>query len=245
VTPRTRCSSPRPTACRRRVAGRRTRRLAAPRGQGRVARQDLRPRRAPAERQERVIEIRELFGMVELGEKFLHTAHEVKTARKAFKRLKHFFGDKANDPNAKFPELNALVVEIRSTNGQEAILLHAIVLEQRRLDRVRRVRGPVQGLRPRLHRRRPGPRRGPGPHRRRARGTAADHLLPRSATLRSSTPAPRPTPRRTRPARSSPASATTRDSTASSRGPTSGSRTVRSTRSTSTTSTCCTPQPRA
>ncbi|MFF2115271.1 hypothetical protein, partial [Rhodococcus koreensis] len=70
-----------------------------------------------------VIEIRELFGMVELGEKILHTAHEVKTARKAFKRLKYFFGEQVNDPKAKFPELNALVVELRSTNGQEAIVL--------------------------------------------------------------------------------------------------------------------------
>ncbi len=70
-----------------------------------------------------VIEIRELFGMVLLGEKILHTAHEVKTARKAFKRLKYFFGEQRNDPGAKFPELNALVVDVRSTNGQEAIFL--------------------------------------------------------------------------------------------------------------------------
>lgn len=69
------------------------------------------------------LEIRELYGMVALGEKFLHTAHEVKTARKAFVRLMHFFGKEANDPDAKFPELNALVVEIRKTNGQEAIIL--------------------------------------------------------------------------------------------------------------------------
>jgi hypothetical protein len=70
-----------------------------------------------------IIEIRELFGMVLLGEKFLHTAHEVKTARKAFKRLKFFFGEQVNDPGCKFPELNALVTELRSTNGQEAIFL--------------------------------------------------------------------------------------------------------------------------
>lgn len=70
------------------------------------------------------LEIVELYGMVELGLKFLHTAHEVKTARKAFRRLKHFFGEKANDPNAKFPELNALVREVRNTNGQEAIELY-------------------------------------------------------------------------------------------------------------------------
>lgn len=70
------------------------------------------------------LEIVELYGVVALGLKFLHTAHEVKTARKAFSRLKFFFGEKANDPTAKFPELNALVREIRNTNGQEAIILH-------------------------------------------------------------------------------------------------------------------------
>lgn len=69
------------------------------------------------------LEAVELYGMVVLGLRFLHTAHEVKTARKAFKRLQYFFGEKANDPNAKFPELNALVAEVRNTNGQEAILL--------------------------------------------------------------------------------------------------------------------------
>lgn len=71
-----------------------------------------------------VIEIRELFGMVGLGEKFLHTAHEVKTAQKHFRRLKHFFGEKANDPGASYPELNRLVKQVRSVNGQEAIFLH-------------------------------------------------------------------------------------------------------------------------
>lgn len=69
------------------------------------------------------IEMRELFGMVGLGEKFLHTAHEVKTARKAFLRILSFFESK------KFPELAALVDwdgpngGIRKTNGQEAIFL--------------------------------------------------------------------------------------------------------------------------
>jgi phage terminase large subunit-like protein len=71
-----------------------------------------------------IIEVRELFGMVGRGEKFLHTAHEVKTARKAFKRLQHFFGRSADDPAARFPELNALVSEVRNVNGQEAIYLH-------------------------------------------------------------------------------------------------------------------------
>jgi hypothetical protein len=70
-----------------------------------------------------ILEVRELFGMVGRGERILHTAHEVKTARKAFKRLQHFFGTQVADPGAKFPELNALVTEVRNVNGQEAILL--------------------------------------------------------------------------------------------------------------------------
>lgn len=65
-----------------------------------------------------IIEVRELFGMVELGEKFLHTAHEVKTARKAFLRLASFF-----ENERKWPELAELVKEIRRTNGQEAVVL--------------------------------------------------------------------------------------------------------------------------
>jgi hypothetical protein len=70
-----------------------------------------------------VLEMRELFGMVGRGEKILHTAHQVKTAQKHFRRLKHFFGSKKDDPGAKFPELNALVTEVRNVNGQEAIYL--------------------------------------------------------------------------------------------------------------------------
>lgn len=67
-----------------------------------------------------IIEMRELFGMVVLGEKFLHTAHEVKTARKAFLRLLSFF----ENPR-QYPELAKLVAPggIRKTNGQEAIVL--------------------------------------------------------------------------------------------------------------------------
>lgn len=65
------------------------------------------------------LEAVELYGMVVLGLRFLHTAHEVKTARKAFLRLLGFF-----DNPRDFPDLAALVKEIRRTNGQEAILLH-------------------------------------------------------------------------------------------------------------------------
>jgi hypothetical protein len=68
-----------------------------------------------------VLEMRELYGMVLLGETFLHTAHEVKTARKAYKRLLSFFDDERTPP--RFPELTALVAEIRRANGQEAIYL--------------------------------------------------------------------------------------------------------------------------
>lgn len=66
-----------------------------------------------------VLEIRELFGMVALGEKFLHTAHQVKTARKAFLRIASFF-----ENERLYPELAAMVVEIRKTNGQEAVVLN-------------------------------------------------------------------------------------------------------------------------
>lgn len=65
------------------------------------------------------LEIVELFKMVAQGRKILHTAHEVKTARKAFLRLASFF-----ENERKYPELAAMVVEIRRTNGQEAIVLN-------------------------------------------------------------------------------------------------------------------------
>lgn len=65
-----------------------------------------------------VVEIRELFGIITLGERWLHTAHEVKTARKAFVRLASFF-----ENARKYPELAELVKEIRRANGQEAIVL--------------------------------------------------------------------------------------------------------------------------
>lgn len=69
------------------------------------------------------LEIVEVYLTVMLGLKILHTAHHLGTARKAFKRLLYFFGQQVNDPNAKHPQLNALVAEVRKTNGQEAIVL--------------------------------------------------------------------------------------------------------------------------
>lgn len=71
-----------------------------------------------------ILEAREIFGAVGRGERILHTAHQVKTSQKHFRRLKHFFGKRVNDPGAVYPELNALVVELRNVNGQEAIYLH-------------------------------------------------------------------------------------------------------------------------
>lgn len=67
-----------------------------------------------------VLEIVELFKMVLQGRRVLHTAHEVKTARKAFLRLCSFF-----ENERKYPELAELVAPggIRKTNGQEAIVL--------------------------------------------------------------------------------------------------------------------------
>lgn len=65
-----------------------------------------------------LLEIRELFGVVVLGEKWLHTAHEVKTARKAFIRLSSFF-----ENQREYPELAEMVADVRKTNGQEAIVL--------------------------------------------------------------------------------------------------------------------------
>lgn len=65
-----------------------------------------------------ILEMVELFFMAVLGLKILHTAHEVKTARKAFLRIASFF-----ENERKYPELAELVKEIRRTNGQEAITL--------------------------------------------------------------------------------------------------------------------------
>lgn len=66
-----------------------------------------------------VLEVRELYGMTVEGERILHTAHEVKTARKAFERLLSFFENEHD-----YPELVEAVKTIRKTNGQEAIILH-------------------------------------------------------------------------------------------------------------------------
>ena len=56
-----------------------------------------------------LLEIRELYGMIVRAERFLHTAHEVKTARKAFLRIASFF----ENPK-KYPELASMARERKS-----------------------------------------------------------------------------------------------------------------------------------
>lgn len=64
-----------------------------------------------------IIEGREFFGMVISGERILHTAHQVKTSKKSFRRLVNLFTDK------RHPEIVDLVKQIRFTNGEECIEL--------------------------------------------------------------------------------------------------------------------------
>lgn len=63
------------------------------------------------------LEAREFIGLTVNGEKILHTAHQVRTAKKSFNRLVRMFTDK------RHPEIMAMVRSIRRTNGEEAIML--------------------------------------------------------------------------------------------------------------------------
>lgn len=65
-----------------------------------------------------VCDPRETWGLVHRGEWILHTAQEFQTAKKAFDRLRQKFGDRTNDPMARFPELNALVKRYTVSAGQ-------------------------------------------------------------------------------------------------------------------------------
>lgn len=62
-----------------------------------------------------IIEMRELYGTVILGERILHTAHEVKTAMMHFRRMLEYF---------EHPDLKKLVKKVSNTNGSEGIWLH-------------------------------------------------------------------------------------------------------------------------
>jgi len=63
------------------------------------------------------LEAREFFGIVINGERILHTAHQVRTSKKSFRRLAAMFTDKQH------PEITDLVKTIRYTNGEECIEL--------------------------------------------------------------------------------------------------------------------------
>lgn len=64
------------------------------------------------------LEAREFFGLVVNGERILHTAHQVRTSKKSFRRLAAMFTDK------KHPEIIDEVKQIRFTNGEECIELN-------------------------------------------------------------------------------------------------------------------------
>ncbi|MDO4240880.1 hypothetical protein [Micrococcus sp.] len=69
------------------------------------------------------LEAFELYAMAVLGLRIAHTAQKLKTAQAHLKRMQKFFGTEVDDPRAKYPELNALVKEMRKTNGEQVILL--------------------------------------------------------------------------------------------------------------------------
>jgi len=64
------------------------------------------------------LEAREFFGLTINGEKIMHTAHQVRTAKRSFNRLARYFED------PRHPEIMALVKKIRRTNGEEGIELN-------------------------------------------------------------------------------------------------------------------------
>lgn len=64
------------------------------------------------------IETREFYGLVINGERILHTAHQVRTSKKSFRRLAAMF------ENDNHPEIKALVKKIRYGIGEESIELN-------------------------------------------------------------------------------------------------------------------------
>ena len=63
------------------------------------------------------LEAREFYGLLINGERILHTAHQVRTAKKAFRRLESMFTDK------RHPEITRAVKKIRYGIGEESIEL--------------------------------------------------------------------------------------------------------------------------
>lgn len=68
-----------------------------------------------------LLEMRELYGAWALGEKILHTAHEVKSHTNAFNRVCSYFENPDNE------QLYKSVKRIRKANGQERIELNDVV----------------------------------------------------------------------------------------------------------------------
>ena len=65
-----------------------------------------------------LLEARILYGMVAIGERVLFTAHEMRSAQRAFRRLLHYF-----DNPRRYPKLHAMTAQVRRGNGQEAVYL--------------------------------------------------------------------------------------------------------------------------
>ena len=65
-----------------------------------------------------LLEARILYGMVAIGERVLFTAHEMRSAQRAFRRLLHYF-----DNPRTYPKLHAMTAQVRRGNGQEAVYL--------------------------------------------------------------------------------------------------------------------------
>lgn len=64
------------------------------------------------------LEAREFYGLLVNGEKILHTSHQMRTAKKSFRRLAAMFTDK------KHPEITKAVKKIRYGIGEESIELN-------------------------------------------------------------------------------------------------------------------------
>lgn len=71
-----------------------------------------------------VCDPRMTWGLVKRAEQILFTAQEFQTAQKAFQRFREKFGDKPNDPYARYPELNALVKRYTTSANQMVVDLH-------------------------------------------------------------------------------------------------------------------------
>lgn len=64
-----------------------------------------------------IIEAREFYGLLVNGERILHTGHQARTSKKAFRRLAAMFSDETH------PEIMEMVKKIRYGVGEEAIEL--------------------------------------------------------------------------------------------------------------------------